>query len=216
VTSTPAAASARTTTSPFSSAPDPASGLGIVWCGHNISHTEMSKLKSIAARQATGAKPKMSPIYRDLINKLAEDPTYNPASDPLPISNHPAPTGRGRARARATAAPAANDPPLAEKATGHKPRPKMRPVPEPEPESAAGDVGGSSDVPVNAKEIGDGEPTGVEANEMPSPATGKQGGVTRGTKTAKAAASKGNAQAVAPSKSTTGTKKAGKAKTAVG
>jgi outer membrane biosynthesis protein TonB len=51
-------------------------------------------------RQAAGAKSKMSPIYKELIDNLANDPTYDPASEPLPIVNDSAPTGRGRGRGR--------------------------------------------------------------------------------------------------------------------
>ncbi|KAG9074988.1 hypothetical protein FRC06_010340, partial [Ceratobasidium sp. 370] len=87
------APAARTTTTPFvPTASAAAPGLSIVWRGHTISANAMAKLRSAAARQAAGTKPRVAAIYRELIDKLATDPNYDPASDPLPVPKPPAPT----------------------------------------------------------------------------------------------------------------------------
>ncbi|KAG9075329.1 hypothetical protein FRC06_010146, partial [Ceratobasidium sp. 370] len=78
----------------------------------------MAKMQFAAARQAEGQPPRIASIHKDLINKLAANPEYNPASEPLPIHNlpaAPAPTmarnkSHGHGHAATTAAAAAVDP----------------------------------------------------------------------------------------------------------
>jgi hypothetical protein len=96
----PAPAHAHTLIAPFTPVPDHSSSSVIIWRGHRISPADMTKLKSLAVRQPAGAKSKMSTIYKELIDNLANDPTHHPTSEPLPIVNDSAPTGRGRGRAR--------------------------------------------------------------------------------------------------------------------
>ncbi|KAG8734688.1 hypothetical protein FRC10_011534 [Ceratobasidium sp. 414] len=99
----------------------------IVWHGMTITDQQMARIRSNAARQAAGDKIRASPIYKDLIDKLANDPAYDPASEPLPPADPPAPAPGQTAVASA---------PTAKKARA-KPKPKPVPVPELEPELQA-------------------------------------------------------------------------------
>ncbi|KAG8727955.1 hypothetical protein FRC10_005442, partial [Ceratobasidium sp. 414] len=132
------APSAHTPTTPFG-----ATGPNIVWRGKTITMGEMDKLRSLAVHQATGTKPRISLMYKELVNILAANPDYNPASDPLPAPDPPAPThARGRKAATSAPAPApgsvtpsttpAGAPPPKEKPKGRR-KPKMKAAPEPEP-----------------------------------------------------------------------------------
>ncbi|KAG8678721.1 hypothetical protein FRC09_019597, partial [Ceratobasidium sp. 395] len=77
----------RTAVAPFKpsvSASGP--GLNTVWRGCTITPDEMAKFHSLAARQATtGTQACVPAKYRELTDKLAADPTYDPASDPDPL-----------------------------------------------------------------------------------------------------------------------------------
>ncbi|QRW07093.1 hypothetical protein RhiLY_06092 [Ceratobasidium sp. AG-Ba] len=139
-------------------APSPAPDY-IVWRGIKISMVELSKLRQAAASQAAGGKPRFVAIYKDLIDKLAKDPSYDPATepDPLPAPNSAPKAGRGRGRGRSRGAacdagrhnenqmvidPADDTPatpydapaPLDDTppATKTRAKPKMRPPPAPE------------------------------------------------------------------------------------
>ncbi|KAG9094181.1 hypothetical protein FRC06_011083 [Ceratobasidium sp. 370] len=110
------ARSKRMATAPFGSTAAAGLDLDVVWCGLAITPANMARIRSAAARQAEGGKPpRIAAMYRDLIDKFATNPEYNPSSEPLPIHDlpaSPAPTtvqnrGRGRTVATSTAAPTA-------------------------------------------------------------------------------------------------------------
>ncbi|KAG8747856.1 hypothetical protein FRC10_011302, partial [Ceratobasidium sp. 414] len=213
-------------------------GLDIVWRGHTISADVMAKLQSAAARQAAGTKPRVAVIYRELIDKLAADPNYDPASEPLPIPKPPAPTGHRRGRATQSATPAApnptaasttlaNAPPLAEKPNDGpkpKPKPKIRPVPASEPgiEPAPGveptPADASDSTPVGTQETKENEHVDVGVDEGSGCVAGKQGvtsqqGMVGGTKTADKGKGKATDEGVSVKASTsTAGKKAAAAK----
>ncbi|KAG9093639.1 hypothetical protein FRC06_011424 [Ceratobasidium sp. 370] len=120
-------------------APFEATGLSILWRGKTIA------LQSLAKHQDTGSKARVLQVYKELIDILAADPHYDPASDSLPAPDPPAPTrGRGRKAATPASAPTPdlanssttpdNAPPPAPKPKARR-KPKMKAVPEPEPES---------------------------------------------------------------------------------
>ncbi|QRV96380.1 hypothetical protein RhiJN_24398 [Ceratobasidium sp. AG-Ba] len=88
----------------------------IVWRGLKISNVNMAKICAVAACKAAGLDYPFVPIYKDLVDKLAKDPDYDPSSDPDPVSvtsGHVGTRNRGGT-------------------DKSKPRPKMRPVPEPQ------------------------------------------------------------------------------------
>ncbi|KAG9094331.1 serine/threonine protein kinase, partial [Ceratobasidium sp. 370] len=145
--------SKHTTIAPFGSTAATNSDSDIVWHGLTISAADMAKIRSAAARQAEGQPPRIASIHKDLINKLAANPEYDPASEPLPIHNlpaAPAPTtarnkSHGHGRAATTAAAAAVDPaatPLAPADTppaveNLKPQPKSKSKSKSKPKAKA-------------------------------------------------------------------------------
>ncbi|KAG8720737.1 hypothetical protein FRC09_009080 [Ceratobasidium sp. 395] len=132
----------RTTTKPFVATKGPSLlGPVIRWRGIDIVPDEMAKFRSLAERQAKGTVPaRVAAKYRELINKLADDPTYDPASEPDPLPK--APRGRPRKNPAPAATPgstaaSAPKPPPNQPKKGSKTKPKMKPIPEftPEPDS---------------------------------------------------------------------------------
>ncbi|KAG8711221.1 hypothetical protein FRC09_020711 [Ceratobasidium sp. 395] len=131
----------RTATTPFVATKGPSLlGPVIRWRGIDIVPEEMTKFRSLAERQAKGTVPaRVAAKYRELVNKLADDPTYDPASEPDPLPK--APRGRPRKNPVPAATPdstAASAPkPPNEPKKGPKTKPKMKPIPEltPEPDS---------------------------------------------------------------------------------
>ncbi|KAF8593163.1 hypothetical protein BDV93DRAFT_516775, partial [Ceratobasidium sp. AG-I] len=95
--SVPTPRARRTPATPFSSASTLAAGAAIVWRGMPISPEELAAIQSAATQQAKCSVPaRLSPMFKDLIDTLAVDPAYNPASEPDPLPEPPAPTrGRG-------------------------------------------------------------------------------------------------------------------------
>ena len=98
--SIPKPRSKRTPINPFISAPNPTTGAAIVWRGIPISPDEYVAIQSAAAQQAEcGVPAHLSPMFKDLIEKLVGDPTYDPASEPDPLPEPSVPTyGRGGGR----------------------------------------------------------------------------------------------------------------------
>ncbi|KAG9100347.1 hypothetical protein FRC06_004240 [Ceratobasidium sp. 370] len=116
----------------------------IVWYGLKITARQMAAIRANAECQAAGDPIRASPIYQVLIDKLAADPDYDPASEPDPPPP-PAPTHSGRKR-NAAPIPA---PTIPASATTNiespieqpriRPRPKLKPAPVLEPEAVADD-----------------------------------------------------------------------------
>ncbi|KAF8593996.1 hypothetical protein BDV93DRAFT_565906 [Ceratobasidium sp. AG-I] len=111
----------------------------------------MDKLRAAAARQASTSVIQRMSMYKALIELLANDPTYDPASEPDPIPKPPAKgCGAGGRRRAADVVPDTEDMPATpadDTSTGpkSKKRPVMRlvPAPTPEPEPTAGSSHGS-------------------------------------------------------------------------
>ncbi|KAG9080328.1 hypothetical protein FRC06_006780 [Ceratobasidium sp. 370] len=103
-----------------------ATGSNIIWCGKTITPNEMIKLRSLAMRQAEGSQPRMSQMYKDLINILVTNPDYDPASDPLLAPNPPTATS-SRSRKAATPASAPTPDSTSASATPAAPPPKAQP-----------------------------------------------------------------------------------------
>ncbi|QRV95996.1 preprotein translocase, SecY subunit [Ceratobasidium sp. AG-Ba] len=135
----------------------------IIWHGLVIPCCELPKIREAARRKAQGRAVRSTPLYGGLIDRLANDPTYDPSSEPEPpapaiedVSTNPGGRGgrggrgsrggrggkRGNNRTTAPSATAetqaspetaTDDSPL-DVPKGRKIRPNMRPVQEPEPE----------------------------------------------------------------------------------
>ncbi|KAF8594467.1 hypothetical protein BDV93DRAFT_565414 [Ceratobasidium sp. AG-I] len=115
----------------------------------------MAKLRAAAARQASTGVVQRVATYKALIELLANDPAYNPASEPEPIPKPPAKGagagGRRRAADVAAATEATPATPAVVTSTGpkSKKRPVMRPVPvptpKPEPTAGSSHAAGASD-----------------------------------------------------------------------
>ncbi|KAG9082206.1 hypothetical protein FRC06_005168 [Ceratobasidium sp. 370] len=113
----------------------------------------MAKIRSATACQAEGQPARITSIHKDLINKLAANHEYDPASEPLPIHNLPAAPAPTTARneshahghAATTTAAAAVDPaatPLAPANTppameNLKPQPKSKSKSKSKPKAKA-------------------------------------------------------------------------------
>ncbi|KAG9122953.1 hypothetical protein FRC07_000428 [Ceratobasidium sp. 392] len=159
----------RTVVAPFQPpASGPDSESNIVWRGCTITPEEMAKFRSLAACQAASGAPARVPMkYRELTDNLANNPAYDPASEPDPLAKPAAAAPRRRGRPPKNAAPAAspdlptetataaNPAPVPEqpkKAVKPKPKPKPKakaaPAPEPEPAPVPDPVPAPDSLPV--------------------------------------------------------------------
>ncbi|QRV73728.1 threonine-rich GPI-anchored glycoprotein [Ceratobasidium sp. AG-Ba] len=61
----------------------------IIWHGLVIPYSELPKIREAARRKAQGLAVRSAPLYSGLVDRLANDPSYDPSSEPDPL----APTG---------------------------------------------------------------------------------------------------------------------------
>ncbi|KAG9091072.1 hypothetical protein FS749_000098 [Ceratobasidium sp. UAMH 11750] len=168
----------------------------VVWRGMKITGKNMATIRANAARQAAGDQIRTSPIYRDLIDKLAVDPDYDPASEPLPSadSGHTRDAVPPPGTATAASAPTDANPPAGKSRA--RPKPKPKPLPEPELDIIADDETDSNAALLNEegnKVDNDGGSVGASGKGTQN-AAGKGKGVAEGER-APAVARKGKAVA---------------------
>ncbi|KAG9085072.1 hypothetical protein FS749_004707 [Ceratobasidium sp. UAMH 11750] len=168
-----------------------------MWRGMKISKKQMTTIRANAARQAAGDKIRASPLYQDLIDKLAADPDYDPTSEPLPLADagHTRNAASPPGSTTAVSAPTDANPPAGKSRA--QPKPKPKPIPKPELDVIADDETDSNMTFLNGggdKVDKDGDSAGASGKRTQNAAGGKGKGVAEGER-APATVSKGKAVA---------------------